>query len=113
MLLLLAVIVFAQSHVSLQVGKESQDSVARAKRDSIAFRRDERRDSMIAKAGVRDSVRKAIRIARRPAVTPAVLASAFKDSRARDLLLHAREARLLQDSTLSGYDASGYGGVAV
>src|SRR5437588_8696445 len=113
MLSLLAVIVFAQSHVSLQIGKASQDSVARAKRDSIAFRRDERRDSMIAKARVRDSVRRAVRIARRPPVTPAILASAFKDSRARDLLLRAREARLIQDSTLTGYDASAYERVSV
>ena len=108
MLALLAAIVFAQSHVTLQVGKDSQDSVSKAKRDSIAFRRDERRDSLMAKARVRDSIRKAIRIAKRPPVTPAVLASAFKDSRARDLLLHAREARLIQDSTLTGYDASAY-----
>ena len=108
MLALLAAVVFAQSHVTLQVGKDSQDSVSKAKRDSIAFRRDERRDSLMAKARVRDSIRKAIRIAKRPPVTPAVLASAFKDSRARDLLLHAREARLIQDSTLTGYDASAY-----
>jgi hypothetical protein len=113
MLALLAAVVFAQSHVSLQIGKDSQDSVARAKRDSIAVRREERRDSMIAKTRVRDSVRKAFRIARRPPVTPAVLASAFKDSRARDLLLHAREARLVQDSTLTGYDASAYERVSV
>ncbi len=113
MLALLTAIVFAQSHVSLQVGKDNPDSVARAKRDSIAVRREERRDSMIAKARVRDSIRKAVRIARRPPVTPAVLASAFKDSRARDLLLKAREARLIQDSTLTGYDASAYERVSV
>jgi hypothetical protein len=108
MLSLLAAIVFAQSSVTLQLGKDKQDSVAKAKRDSIAFTRDERRDSMVAKARARDSVRKAIRLARRPPVTPAVLASAFKDSRARDLLLHAREARLTQDSTLTAYDANAY-----
>src|ERR1700737_2047859 len=113
MLAFLAAIVFAQSHVTLQVGKDSQDSIARARRDSIGFRRDERRDSMIAKARVRDSIRKSIRIARRPSVTPAVLASAFKDSRARELLLRAREARLIQDSTLTGYDASAYERVSV
>src|SRR6202158_86772 len=113
MLAFLAAIVFAQSHVTLQVGKDSQDSIARARRDSIAFRRDERRDSMIAKARVRDSIRKSIRIARRPSVTPAVLASACKDSRARELLLRAREARLIQDSTLTGYDASAYERVSV
>ena len=108
MLSLLAAIVFAQSSVTLQLGKDKQDSVSKAKRDSIAFRRDERRDSMVAKARARDSVRKAVRLARRPPVTPAVLASAFKDSRARDLLFHAREARLTQDSTLTAYDASAY-----
>jgi hypothetical protein len=113
MLSLLAAIVFAQSSVTLQIGKDKQDSVARAKRDSIAYRRDERRDSMAAKARVRDSLRKAVRIAKRPPVTPAILASAFKDSRARDLLLHAREARLIQDSTLTAYDASAYERVSV
>ncbi|MDQ6690873.1 MAG: hypothetical protein M3Z18_10225, partial [Gemmatimonadota bacterium] len=113
MLSLVAVIVFAQSSLTLQLGKDKQDSVARAKRDSIAYRRDERRDSMVAKARVRDSLRKAVRIAKRPPVTPAILASAFKDSRARDLLLHAREARLIQDSTLTAYDASAYERVSV
>jgi hypothetical protein len=113
MLALLAAVVFAQAHVNLQIGNDKQDSVARAKRDSIAVRREARRDSMIERARVNDSIRKVIRIARRPAVTPAVLASAFKDSRARDLLLHAREARLIQDSTLMGYDASAYERVSV
>jgi hypothetical protein len=113
MLALLAAVVFAQAHVNLQIGNDKQDSVARAKRDSIAVRRETRRDSMIERARVNDSIRKVIRIARRPAVTPAVLASAFKDSRARDLLLHAREARLIQDSTLMGYDASAYERVSV
>ena len=108
MLSLLAAIVFAQSSVTLQIGKDKQDSVAWAKRDSIAVRREERRDSIIARARARDSVRKAIRLAKRPPITPAVLVSAFKDSRARDLLFHAREARLTQDSSLTGYDASTY-----
>jgi hypothetical protein len=113
MLSLLAAIVFAQSSVTLQLGKDKQDSVSKAKRDSIAFMRDERRDSLRAKERARDSVRKAVRLARRPPVTPAVLASAFKDSRARDLLFHAREARLTQDSTLTAYDASAYERISV
>ncbi len=108
MLTLLAAVVFAQSSVTLQIGKEKQDSTARAKSDSIMARRELRRDSIIAKARARDSARKVIRLARRPPVTPAVLASAFKDPRARDLLLHARAARLTQDSSLTGYDASAY-----
>jgi hypothetical protein len=37
-----------------------------------------------------------------------VLATAFKDPGARELLLRAREARLGQDSTLTGYDANAY-----
>jgi hypothetical protein len=113
MLSLLAAIVFAQSSVTVQLGKDKQDSVAKAKRDSIAFRRDEHRDSIMAKERVRDSVRKAVRIARRPQVTPAILASAFKDSRARDLLLQARQARLTQDSTLTAYDATTYARMSV
>src|ERR1700681_4084423 len=98
MLSFLAAIVFAQSSITLQVGKDRQDSVAKAKRDSIAFVRDEHRDSILAKQRVKDSVRKPLRLARRPQVTPAILASAFKDLGARDLLLQARQARLPQDS---------------
>jgi hypothetical protein len=108
MLALLAAVVFAQSSVAVQVGKEKQDSITRAKSDSIAFRRDERRDSLRARGRARDSVRKEVRLAKRLPVTPAVIASAFKDPRARELLLHAREARLSQDSSLTGYDASSY-----
>ena len=108
MLALVAAVVFAQSSVSLQIGKDKQDSAAKAKNDSIMVRREERRDSVMAKARVRDSVRKARRLAKRPPITPAVLASAFKDAPARDLLLRARAARLNQDSTLTGYDASTY-----
>jgi hypothetical protein len=108
MLALLAVAVFAQSSITLQVGKDKQDSIAKAKRDSIAVRRDYVRDSLRARARVRDSVRRGIRLAKKLPVTPAVLATAFKDPRARELLLRAREARLTQDSTLTGYDANSY-----
>ncbi|HZD86197.1 MAG TPA: hypothetical protein VE052_09810, partial [Gemmatimonadaceae bacterium] len=83
MLTLLAAVVFAQSHVAVQVGKEKQDSIARAKSDSIAVRRDQVRDSLRARARVKDSVRKEIRLAKQLPVTPEVLASAFKDPRAR------------------------------
>ena len=109
MIALVAAIIFAQSTLSVHLGgKEKQDSASRAKSDSIAVRRQERRDSIMERARARDSSRKAIRLAKRPPITPAVLASAFKDARARDLLLHARAARLNQDSTLTGYDASAY-----
>src|SRR5260370_12907631 len=113
MLTLLAAVVFAQSHVAVQVGKEKQDSVARGKSDSIAVRRDQVRDSLRARARVKDSVRKEIRLAKQLPVTPTVLASAFKDPRARELLLHAREARLAQDSSLTGYDAKAYARMSV
>jgi Haemolysin secretion/activation protein ShlB/FhaC/HecB len=108
MLALLAVVVFAQSHAALQVGADKQDSVTRAKRDSIAIRRDQVRDSLRARGRARDSVRKEIRIAKQLPVTPAVLASSFKDRGARDLLQRAREARLSQDSSLTAYDANSY-----
>lgn len=108
MLSLLAAIVFAQSPVSLQIGAGKQDSVARAKSDSVAVRREERRDSMRVRRGARDSARTAFRLAHRPPITPAVIASAFRDAGARDLLARARTARLSQDSTLTGYDASTY-----
>ena len=103
MLAILAAVVFAQSTVTLQVGSTKQDSLDRAKRDSIAYRREQRRDSLRARAQARDSVRQRIRIARQLPITPAVLAGAFKDAPARDLLLRARAARLTQDSTLTGY----------
>jgi hypothetical protein len=109
MLTLLAAIVFAQSSATIQIGTETkEDSAATAKHDSIMAVREQRRDSLRARARVRDSVRRATRLARRPPITAAVLASAFKDARARDLLLRARAARLNQDSTLTGYDASAY-----
>jgi hypothetical protein len=109
MLTLLAAIVFAQSSATIQIGTETKkDSAARAREDSIMAVREQHRDSLRARARARDSVRKAIRLANRPPITPAVLASAFKDARSRDLLLRARAARLSQDSTLTGYDASAY-----
>jgi len=108
MLPLLAVIVFAQSTVTLQIGKDKQDSVSRARHDSIAEARAVRHDSIMTRSRARDSVRKANRIARRPAITPAIIASAFRDPGAHELLLRARSARLSQDSTLTGYDANTY-----
>ena len=106
MIALLAVALFAQTSATIQIGDSPK--VDSAKADSIANRREIRRDSLRANRAERDSVRTAARIARRPRLTPALLASAFKDVRARDLLLRAREARLRQDSTLTGYEAKAY-----
>lgn len=106
MLGLLGLALFAQTSATVRIGDAPK--VDSAKADSIAHARDVRRDSLRAHARGRDSVRTAARIARRSKLTPALLASAFKDSRARDLLLRAREARLTQDSTLTGYEANAY-----
>src|SRR5256714_15603073 len=106
MLALVAALVFAQSSVTIQVGKE-QDSIERARRDSVAIHREARRDSLHARAERRDSVQRLARIARQLPVTAAVLSSAFKDAPARELFLRARVARLVQDSSLTGYYANG------
>src|SRR5262245_37142078 len=44
----------------------------------------------------------------RKAVTAEVLATAYKDATAKATLLHARAARLTQDSSLTAYDAMSY-----
>jgi len=105
-LVLLAVAVFAQASATIQIG--GPPKVDSAKTDSIAHAREVRRDSIRVVQRTRDSVRTAARLARRPALTPALLASAFKDARARDLLRRARDARLRQDSTLTAYEANAY-----
>src|SRR2546423_7022284 len=107
MLALLAALVFAQSSVTIQVGKEKQDSIERARRDSIAIHRETRRDSLHARAEHRDSVQRLARIARQLPVTPAVLSSAFKDAPARELFLRARVARLGEESNLTRYGCHG------
>lgn len=106
MLALLAAALFAQTSASITIG--GTPKVDSAKADSIAHRREMRRDSLRAEIRVKDSIRTAERKARRTKPTPALLASAFKDARARDLLLRAREARLRQDSTLTAYEAKAY-----
>jgi len=106
MLALLAAVVFTQTSATVRIGDAPK--VDSAKADSIANRREIRRDSLRAVRQERDSARTVARIARRPQLTPALLASAFKDPRARDLLLRARAARLTQDSTLTAYEASAY-----
>jgi hypothetical protein len=44
----------------------------------------------------------------RKAVTAEILATAYKDATAKSTLLHARAARLTQDSSLTAYDAMSY-----
>jgi hypothetical protein len=114
MLALLTAIVFAQSSVTIGVGnapKPKTDSarIARERRqDSIRLSREIWRDSMIAAHRDNDSTDRAKRRAKQIVLTPALEASAFKDSRARALLTAARKARMEQDSSITGYDATAY-----
>jgi hypothetical protein len=106
--LVLALAVFAQSQISVTIGNQKKDSVDKTKRDSIAYARDLRRDSLRVRRHQHDSLERQARIARQLPLTPKVLATAYKDPAARDLLQRARTARLIQDSTLSGYESNGY-----
>ncbi|MBA3646354.1 MAG: hypothetical protein H0W63_09270, partial [Gemmatimonadaceae bacterium] len=105
MLALVAVALFAQTSVSIGVGSKTTDSVKVAK---IEARREAQRDSIRARRADRDSTRRKRREAKIIHVTPALLASAFRDAGARELLTRARAARLAQDSSLLGYDANAY-----
>jgi hypothetical protein len=107
--LLLAAAVYAQSSVSIRVGDKSPDTLtAAAKKDSIEEAREARRDSLRERMARSDSSGRVRRAARQIRLTPALAASAFRDQRARTLLEAARVARLQQDSSLRGYDATAY-----
>ena len=111
--LLTATLVLAQSSVTIGIGSKSKptDSVRAARErveDSVRVRREIWRDSIIAVRGKGDSADRARRRARQIALTPALAANAFKDQRARVLLEAARKARLGQDSSVTGYDATTY-----
>src|SRR5215217_918342 len=116
MLALLTAVVFAQSSVNIGIGNKPSklsDSARierERKQDSSRLRYEMWRDSMIAARSEsnRDSAERARRRAKQVALTPALLANAFKDAGARDLLASARRARLAQDSSISGYDATAY-----
>src|SRR5688500_5521605 len=104
---LLTAIVLAQSTISVGVGGGKPTDSAEAKR----------RENAEARRQVLDSVRRKVRDdsseirarrARQIPLTPALLANAFKDSRASSMLAMARKARLEQDSSLIGYDATTY-----
>ena len=116
MFALLTAVVFAQTSIHIGIGNapKAQDSAARAERerkqDSSRYRYEVWRDSAIAaRSGNHDdSVDRARRKAKAIPLTPALVSSAFKDARAHDLLAAARQARLRQDSTITGYDATTY-----
>jgi hypothetical protein len=71
----------------------------------VKVNRDEQSIQHMDTARAPDSSRRA---ARRIPVTEAHLATAFRDDRARQLLLGARRARLSHDSALKAYDATTY-----
>lgn len=105
---LVAALVLAQSSVTISVfGKaKASDSAAAARREATEIIR-QRRDSTLIR--VRDDssgIRR--RRAKQIQLTPALMASAFRDNRAGSLLAMARKARLEQDSSLTGYDATTY-----
>ncbi len=108
--LLLAAGVYAQTAVNIRVGDKSpaDTAAAAARRDSISLRNEARLDSMRAWRVSREAENRSRRAAKQIRLTPALLASAFRDQRARTLLEAARVARLQQDSTLRGYDATTY-----
>jgi hypothetical protein len=109
MIALLAVALFAQTSITVNVGgKAKKDSASAAREDSIAIARDRRIDSLRDRRIRVDSLDRARRRARQIQLTPALLNSAFRDSRARALLTAARSARLEQDTGLLSYDATAY-----
>jgi hypothetical protein len=120
MFALLTAVVFAQASVSIGAGsKPKVDSARIAERnrqqDSSRYHYEVWRDSMIAAHAStnNDSADRARRRAKQIALTPALLSTAFKDSRASALLNAARKARLAQDSSITGYDATTYERVSV
>src|SRR5947209_1217519 len=107
-MLVLVLAVFAQSQISVTIGSQKKDRGDKAKQDSIAYARDLRRDSLRVRRQQHDSLERQARVARQLPLTPKVLATAYKDPVARDVLQRARTARLVQDSTLTGYESNGY-----
>jgi hypothetical protein len=106
MIALAAIALFAQTSIGISVGNSKQpDSVAIEKR---AAQMEARRDSLRKMRAGRDSLNRKRREAKVIQVTPALMVSAFRDEGARDLLNRARAARLGQDSSLIGYEATGY-----
>ncbi len=115
---LLTALVLAQSSVTIGIGnKPKLSDSARVERerkaDSVRMRREMRRDSIFAARHDRDSIETSRRRAKQIQLTPALLATAFKDPGASTLLAAARKARLEQDSSITGYDATTYERVSI
>jgi hypothetical protein len=109
MIALMALALFAQTNISINVGgRDKKDSARAARADSMQLEREARMDSLRARRVKRDSINNVRRLARRIPLTPALLASSFRDAGARTLLTAARAARLEQDTALLAYDATVY-----
>ncbi|HEY4954306.1 MAG TPA: hypothetical protein VII02_05425 [Gemmatimonadaceae bacterium] len=109
MIALMALALFAQTNISINVGgRDKKDSARAAHADSMQLEREARMDSLRARRVKRDSLDNARRLAKRIPLTPALLASSFRDAGARTLLTAARAARLEQDTALRAYDATVY-----
>jgi hypothetical protein len=105
---LVAALVLAQTSVTVGVGgkaKES-DSAAAARREAMEVTRQKIDSARVIRRSDSSDIKR--RRAKRIALTPALMANAFRDSRAASLLARARQARLEQDSSLTGYDATTY-----
>jgi hypothetical protein len=94
--------------VALLLQQPQSQTAANRKTDSITAAIDKRVQSHIAAEQASRERAKARSAAALRALTPEMIASAFKDRDARDLLLRARRARLIQDSALISYDAKSY-----
>jgi hypothetical protein len=105
----MALALFAQTNISINVGgRDKKDSARAAHADSMQLEREARMDSLRARRVKRDLIDNARRLAKRIPLTPALLASSFRDAGARALLTAARAARLEQDTALLAYDATVY-----
>src|SRR5881394_847561 len=92
----------------LQQQQSAKPTAGQRKADSIAAAVQKRVEAHIkseAEAAERSKQRQRDAMAK---LTPEMIASAFRDAGARDLLQHARAARLKQDSALISYDAIAY-----
>ena len=111
MVVILALALFAQTNISVRIGsdaKKSDSAAAAVRAEANTLRREARNDSLRARRAKHDSIDKERRLSKRIPLTPALLSSAFRDPGARALLNAARAARLDQDTSLRGYDATSY-----
>lgn len=95
-------LIAAQVQVTIGVGGQKPDTVRQRGAQVEAVMEE-----------VRDDTSRRERPVRRVEVTSRHLATAFRDSLTRDLLIRARRARLAQDTALKSYDAKAYERVSV